>query len=97
MIFLYALTSCRDSVIGSFSSVSSSSNTGLVEVDGSFSTFLSIFRWTWRKRKYTNIMEECCSKTEKMWSCQNAIFLQNKSRNKEQDMCKKCYLCEMIA
>lgn len=46
------LTSCRDSVIGSFSSVSSSSNTGLAEVDGSSSTFLSIFSEMWREKTY---------------------------------------------
>lgn len=37
------LASCRDRVIGSFSSVSSISNTGLAEVDESSSSVLSVF------------------------------------------------------
>lgn len=52
---LYWLTSCRESVIGSFSSVSSSSKTGLVEVDGSSSSFFSILWTILREQKYTSI------------------------------------------
>lgn len=52
-MFVYWLTSCRDSVIGSFSSVSSSSNTGLDEVDCSSSSFWSIFKEIRRGKKYT--------------------------------------------
>lgn len=73
------LTSCLDSVIGSFSSVNSSSNTGLDEVDGSFSTFLSIFRSTWRERNIT-LLKDVVIKQEWIWSYQNKFSCGEKNK-----------------
>lgn len=54
--YLSSPTSCRDRVIGSFSSVSSSSNTGLDDVDGSFSSFWSGFKKRSSKNKHRTIV-----------------------------------------
>lgn len=51
--FLLSPTSCRDSVIGSFSSVSSNSNTGLDDVDGSFSSFWLSYQEMLGDRKHS--------------------------------------------